>query len=615
MARAERSPERIAEVARELYAEAYPELAGASALIEDKANEAVARIGRAQSSEPSTSPGARLPTSRVINRADPRERGRAWRRRLTRIARELPVWVLPTGTVAGTLAVVALLGLLLFLARDWAAQAAISTAGILAALAGTVVAVLLTVGSYLRARRERVLSCRIRIDVPFTVDVGEMVRLVGAQRDDVPDPGLVAVRIKNTGGRPIGQDDYVSPLVLRFPGRRVVSVDATDFEPERLERALQDSEIAGDEVRLPRFALEAGDSFKLMIVLSGTRHDVVVDGRLRGGRITTDQGRDRIPPQTLVWGGLSAVGAGILAVVLLLNLITPFTRLPAGVTCAPGSLAAAGSTAFGATASALAVTYEAYCPASSVDVPTPGSGEGLERLLDAPAGAERLALVDGLFDEPKFDELTPTPLAIVPFTLVASDDVPVSSLSLQDVRQIFGGEARVWGDITGDAADTAEIRVVGRSPGSGTRQTLEQKVLGTDDGRPGEQALPTSDNCRDLRPGEPEDAPIVCERFSTGDLVDQVANLDGAIGYADLYAARQATGVRTVDLAGHGASLPGIRDHGYPFWAVEYVYSRRPATPLAEAFQAFLFSPKATETMERFGNYACVGATARLCLE
>ncbi|GAB2493019.1 substrate-binding domain-containing protein [Promicromonospora xylanilytica] len=588
----------VADVARELYAKAYPEQRDAPGWIDDQANDAVRRIERARRAEPSTSAGARLLTNTVINHANPRERDAARRRLLAWIALSVAVVIV---------------AVVLVLAREWAAQAAISTVGIIATLSGVLVTAALTYWSYRRARRERVLSCRVRIDVPFTVDVGEAVRLVGAERADVADPGVVVVRVANTGGAPIGLDDYVSPLALRFPGRTVKSVDATDFEPPDLERALPKEVIDGDLVTLPNFALlEPGNSFKLVIVLSGTKagkaYDVEVEGDLRDGRITTVQGRDRIPLQTLVWGGLSSIGVGILAVVLLLNTVTPFTRLPNGVTCAPGSLAVAGSTAFGETGSALAVTYEAYCPTASVDVPTPGSGEGLERLLDAPPGAERLALTDGRFDEPRFQELTPTALAIVPFTLVGSDDVPVDSLSLVDVRRIFGGEARIWSDITGNAADTAEIRVVGRSPGSGTRQTLERKVLGVDGDNPVAQVPPTSDNCRHRRAGEPDDAPIVCERFSTGDLIDQIANLDGAIGYADLYTVDQATGVRQVDLAGREASLTDIRDRGYQFWAVEYVYGRQgaDATPLAEAFKDFLFSPKATATMERFNNYACL---------
>lgn len=595
----------ISDVAKELYAEAYPERKDAPDWITDQAHEAVSRIQRARHAEPSTSAGARLLTNTVINHANPRERDAARRR------------VLAWTTLS--LAVVSVV-VLLVLRREWAAQAAISTVGVLATLVGVVVTGGLAALSYRRARHERVLSCRVRIDVPFTVDAGEMVRLVGERQDDVADPGVVVVRIANTGGAPIGLDDYVSPLALRFPGRTVKSVDATDFEPKVLERALPEGARDGDRVILPKFALlEPGNSFKLVIVLSGTqvgkKHEVVVEGGLRDGRITTVQGRDRIPPQTLAWGGLTAIGVGILAVVLLLNTVTPFTRLPSGVACAPGSLTVAGSTAFGATASALAVTYEAYCPEASVNVPTPGSGEGLERLLDAPTGTERLALTDGRFDEPRFRELIPTALAIVPFTLVGSDDVPVDSLSLKDVRQIFGGEARTWSDITGDAADTAEIRVVGRSPGSGTRQTLERKILTTDGDPTAEQARATSDNCRDRRGGEPDDAPIVCERFSTDDLIDQVANLDGAIGYADLYAVAQATDVRQVDLAGHEASLADIRDQGYRFWAVEYVYGHEDVedASLSATFKEYLFSPKATETMERFDNYACIGDTAELC--
>jgi phosphate transport system substrate-binding protein len=592
------------DISRQLYAAAYPDQD--AAWLEDKVATAGQRIAQAKQAQPSTAASARHLSDAVINRADPRRR--TTRQRVV---------------LGGGLAVAAVVAAVLGISeRQWVAEAAISAIGITGLLAAAAMGIVGTTVSYVRSRRERILSCRIRIDAPFGVDIGETVRLEG-ERDAVADPGVVVVRIKNTGGAPVDPEDYVSALSLHFPGRKVVSVDATEFEPAELQRVLAKLPaftIDSDRVKLPVIGLRPGHSFKLVIVLSGTKpgtkHQIVVEGGLRDGRITTREGEERIRPETLAWGTVTAICAGAFAVVLLLNNVTPFTRLPEGVACVPGRLTVEGSTAFGRTATELAGSYGAYCPEASVTVRTPGSREGLQRLVDAAGnGTARLALSDGRFDEPQFRLLTSEPLAIVPFTLLVSENVPISSLSTRDAQRIFTGSARIWSDITGNPRDTGEIRVVGRSTDSGTRETLERHVLSSNPGSPVRQANATSDSCRQLLPGISPQQTIVCEQSSTGDLIDRVANLDNAIGYADVSDVDQTTGVKKISLDGHGATLRDIRDHDYPFWTVEYLYSDTRLEPgsLSDAFRNFLLAPEGRSTMADFQYYACVGDTDALC--
>ncbi len=590
-----KTPGTVQELTRDLHEKAYPEQS--SEWIDEQAKLAGQRISRAKQAEPSTSAGARRVSDTVVNHAAPR------RRRGPRIA------------LTVVLAVLAVVGTILGITeRQWVAEAAISAAGISGLLAATGVTALATIVTYVRERRKRILSCRVRIDAPFGVDIGETVRLEG-EHDAVPDAGVVVVRVKNTGGTLIEGDDYVSPLSLRFPGRKVISVDATDFEPSELQRVMRglpDFAIDEDRVKLPMIGLEPGHSFKLVIVLSGTKagvkQKVEVDGELRDGQITTRQGRERIRPDTLFWGGLTAICAGAFAVVLLLNNVTPFTKLPQGIECVPGTLTAEGSSAFGRAATDLAGAYGAYCPAASIKVRTPGSREGLQRLVDAGDQAKQLALADGRFDE--FPQLVPQPLAIVPFTFVASDNVPIDTLSLADARRIFTGSARIWSDITGNPRDTGEIRVVGRSTTSGTRRTLEQYVLGS----ALRQAGATSDSCRDRRPEFTDRQPVVCELGSTADLIDRVATLDDSIGYADVSDVEQATGVKKISLEHRNPTLEDIRA-GYPFWTVEYVYSYGRPEPgsLPGAFRDYLLTAEGRSRMAGFGYYGCAGDVQDLC--
>jgi phosphate transport system substrate-binding protein len=351
----------VGDIIRDLHAAAYPDEDAAARA--ERVTTVEQRISRAKDAQPSTASGARHLSDAVVNRADPRRR----------TARQRIVFVSGLVVVAVVAAVAGIAE------RRWVAEAAISTVGIAGLLAAAAVAATGTIASYVRARRERVLSCRVRIDAPFDVDLGESLTLEG-EHDAVADPGVVVVRIKNTGGARVDPEDYVSPLSLHFPGRRVVSVDATEFEPAVLRNVLTrmpEFTIEDDRVRLPVIGLEPEHSFKLVIVLSGTKpgtmHQVAVEGGLREGRITTREGKEKIRPETLVWGGLTALCAGAFAVVLLLNYVAPFSRLPAGVACVPGTLTVEGSTAFGRTATELAGSYGAFCPAASVAVRTPGS--------------------------------------------------------------------------------------------------------------------------------------------------------------------------------------------------------------------------------------------------
>ncbi|CAM3760123.1 hypothetical protein KIPE111705_23610 [Kibdelosporangium persicum] len=316
MATADHKPQQnVEDITRELLVAAYPEKD--SSWIDEQATAAGQRITRAKQGQPSTAAAARRLSDTVVNRSAPRS---------TRPS-QVPIGI--------GLAAVGVLAMVLGTTElQWVAETTNSTAGIGVLLAVTAVASLGTITSYARSRRERILSCRVRIDAPFGSELGETVRLEG-ERATVVDPGVVVVRVKNTGGTPIQPEDYISPLSLRFPGRKVFSVGATEFEPPELQRvlnALPGFTIEQDRVRLPMIGPDQGDSFKLMIVLSGTKagkkHQVVVEGGLRDGRITTRAGKEKIRPDTLVWGGLTAICAGALAVVLLFNNVTPFIRLP-----------------------------------------------------------------------------------------------------------------------------------------------------------------------------------------------------------------------------------------------------------------------------------------------
>lgn len=216
-------------------------------------------------------------------------------------------------------------------------------------------------------------------------------------------------------------------------------------------------------------------------------------------------------------------------------------------------------------------------------------------------------------DEHDFPGLVPSALAVVPYTFVVNDKVPVHNLTLDQVRAIFTGKVSRWSEITGNPRDSEEIKVIGRTDSSGTRRTLETYVLGTRN-TPVSQATATSDSCQDRRQRDLSAPVVVCEEGSTGDLVGKVAEVDYSIGYADVPNVAQTSGVTQVSLDGRGSTLGDIIA-GYPFWTVEYLYSHGPLTPntLAAAFADYLGGPESSSAMASFQYYACRNDTTGLC--
>jgi phosphate transport system substrate-binding protein len=489
------------------------------------------------------------------------------RRRPSDSSRRILWW----GIAAAVLAV----GVVVVVQREPITEALRQEGGLFTVAVIAVLALGTTIWLRIRERYEKVLSFRIRLDTRFggQLDAGEALELTGPGAAAIQDPGMVVVRVKNLSGAVIEPEDYIEPLRLRFPDRRVRTVEVTESEPPELQDIVAnhpDFRIKAHSITLPSVRIMPDDSYYVVAVLSGTkvgtRYVVPVEGRLRRGWITTESTIPWIGRRTIAAGAVTALASGVLVVALLLNNVRPFTSLPEGLVCVPGSLTVEGSSAFGPAAKLAGTEYHAYCPESTIDVRTSGTGDGLKRLHDAPADERphRLALSDGK-ESLGFTELVGHPVAAVPFTFVVNDSVPVVGLSLDQARNIFTGGVSRWSEITRNSAHTADVRVVVRADDSGTRLTLQQHVLGTTNAQ-----AATSDDCEKRRPGA--EGAIVCERGTTSDVLNRIAAVDDAIGYADVGDVARTSGVKPVNLEGRRADLDGIRN-GYPFWTVEYVYS------------------------------------------
>ncbi|MFD7706611.1 substrate-binding domain-containing protein [Streptomyces sp. NPDC059786] len=147
--------------------------------------------------------------------------------------------------------------------------------------------------------------------------------------------------------------------------------------------------------------------------------------------------------------------------------------------------------------------------------------------------------------------------------MVASEDAGVRTLSLKQVRDLCAGRITNWKEVGG--ADLP-VHLVSRNPGSGTRSTLEQRVLAGAD-------LPkvTVDDCVGLDP----DRPGRCEVGDTDTLLSTVARTPGALGHSEVGAATAHDDLVRVRIDG----AEGVEDGAYPYWQTEYActYGKPPA--------------------------------------
>lgn len=158
--------------------------------------------------------------------------------------------------------------------------------------------------------------------------------------------------------------------------------------------------------------------------------------------------------------------------------------------------------------------------------------------------------------------------------MVVNNKNEVSDLTLEQISKIYTGEIKNWKDVGG--AD-AEIVVIGRDPGSGTRDGFES-ITGA------------KDKCVYRQ-----------ELKSTGDVIATVSSNPDAIGYASLSAVSEK--VRALTVGGVAASEKTVKDGSYviqrPFVLV--TKDGKALGDTAQAFFDFCFSKDAEQYLSAAG--------------
>ena len=219
-----------------------------------------------------------------------------------------------------------------------------------------------------------------------------------------------------------------------------------------------------------------------------------------------------------------------------------------------GTVTTDGSTSMEKVIGALGESFQNDTGISFTYNPT-GSGSGIKAVME---GRCDIGLSSReLKDEEKSSGLTGTVLAYDGIAIIVNPNNPVKDLSLENVAKIYKGEITNWSEIGGD---DAEIVLIGREAGSGTRDGFES-------------ITDTEDKCKYRQ-----------ELTSTGDVITTVASNPNAIGYASLASVKDT--VKALNVDGVKPSEATIKDGSYVVQRPFVLVTKTDVT-LSESAQSF----------------------------
>ncbi len=205
-----------------------------------------------------------------------------------------------------------------------------------------------------------------------------------------------------------------------------------------------------------------------------------------------------------------------------------------------------------------------------------GSGSGIKAVQE---GRCDIGLSSrSLKDEEKASGLTETVLAYDGIAVIVHPDNPVANLTLEQIADIYTGKITNWSEVGGQ---DAEIVVIGREAGSGTRDGFESVTK-------------TKDACKYRQ-----------QLTSTGDVITNVSSNANAIGYASLASVKAS--VKALSVGGVAPSETTVKDGSYVVQR-PFVLVTKSGEKLSEAAQKFFDFATSKEAVELISGAGVVAA-------
>lgn len=242
-----------------------------------------------------------------------------------------------------------------------------------------------------------------------------------------------------------------------------------------------------------------------------------------------------------------------------------------------GSITASGSSALAPLVQVAAQNFMQKNPNLSISVSAGGSGNGLNQVAqksvnlgDSDIFASQKLTVD------QAKPLVDHEICVIGMAPVVNPDVTVTSLTNQQLIDIFTGKVTNWNQVGG--ADE-KITLIGRPSNSGTRALFEQYAL----------------------QGTPENANIALSSDDSGTLEGYVSQTKGSIGYLALSYLVGKYDVKTVAINGVKPTLENIYNGKYEVWGYEHMYTYGDASGATAAFLNYMQSDEFSAQMETLG--------------
>ena len=247
----------------------------------------------------------------------------------------------------------------------------------------------------------------------------------------------------------------------------------------------------------------------------------------------------------------------------------PQTEAPAALS---GTVATDGSTSMEKVIGALGEAFmEANSGVNFTYNPT-GSGSGITAVSEGRCdiGLSSRALKDSEVES----GLVGTVLAYDGIAVIVNPANTVEDLNIETIAKIYTGEITNWSEVGG--AD-AEIVLVGREAGSGTRSGFEELTE-------------TVDKCKYRQ-----------ELTSTGDVITAVAQNPDAIGYASLASVKDS--VKALKVAGVTPSEETVKDGTYLIQRPFVLVTKEGValSPVAQAFFDYATKGQANDIITASG--------------
>ena len=226
-----------------------------------------------------------------------------------------------------------------------------------------------------------------------------------------------------------------------------------------------------------------------------------------------------------------------------------------GTTAAGGTVATDGSTSMEKVIGALGESFMEANKGTTFTYNPTGSGSGIQAVSE---GRCDIGLSSrALKDDEKAAGLKETIVALDGIAIIVNPQNPVKDLSLEQIAKIYTGEITNWKDVGGE---DAEIVLIGREAGSGTRDGFES-------------ITDTKDSCKYRQ-----------ELTSTGDVITTVSTNPDAIGYASLAALKD--NVKALTVGGIAPTEDTVKDGSYVIQR-PFVLVTKDGVELSTAAQAF----------------------------